>query len=210
MTIFTMRCLKKYLHLFERRVRLACTLWLALCCLPVGAAVELEELRPELSGGAVVLQASLKLELSPAVEDALLRGVALYFVAEADLVRERWYWRDKKISQVARHYRLAYQPLTRVWRLQVASEPLYGAGNTSRISQSFDSLKAALDVIRRQSGWRLAEPGVADADARHQVVYRFRLDMGQLPRAFQLGVSQQTDWHLQLQRAMRLPAEATP
>ena len=47
----------------------------------------------------------------------------MYFVAEGDILRERWYWYDKRIVSVQRHIRLAYQPLTRRWRLNVNAAP---------------------------------------------------------------------------------------
>ena len=47
------------------------------------------------------------------VEDALQHGVPLYFVAEAEVFRDRWYWRDERVARRPRVWRLAYQPLTR-------------------------------------------------------------------------------------------------
>ena len=131
-------------------------------------------------------------------------------VAEAELMRDRWYWYDRKVSQVSRYYRLAYQPLTRQWRLQVSSEPVYAAGAASSIAQSFDSLQAALDVVRRQSGWKLADAADLEADTRQHVLYRFRLDMSQLPRPFQIAAGNQADWNLSLNRQLRIAPEAGP
>jgi hypothetical protein len=141
------------------------------------------------------------------VEEALTKGVAIHFVAEADLMRDRWYWYDRKVSQVSRYYRLAFQPLTRQWRLQVSSEPISSGGTGSSLAQSFDSLQAALDVIRRQSGWKLAEATDLEPDARQHVLYRFRLDMSQLPRPFQIAAGNQADWNLSLNRQLRIAPE---
>ena len=105
-------------------MRLLLVLALALPCLAVRAGVELEQLRVERHDAELLLHAHLKLELGAAVEEALTKGVAVHFVAEAELMRDRWYWYDRKIGHVSRYYRLAYQPLTRQWRLQVASEPI--------------------------------------------------------------------------------------
>jgi len=188
-------------------VRLLLVLALALPCLAVRAGVELEQLRVERHDAELLLHAHLKLELGAAVEEALTKGVAVHFVAEAELMRDRWYWYDRKIGHVSRYYRLAYQPLTRQWRLQVASEPIYAGGAGSAIAQSFDSLAAALDVVRRQSGWKLADASELDPDARQYVLYRFRLDMSQLPRPFQIAAGSQSDWALGLSRQLRLSPE---
>jgi Domain of unknown function (DUF4390) len=185
-----------------------CVFWLLFAlALPAQAGVELEQMRVERQESGLLLQVYLKLELGPAVEDALAKGVAVHFVAEAELMRDRWYWYDRKVSQVSRYYRLAFQPLTRQWRLQVASEPIYSAGAASSIAQSFDSLQAALDVIRRQSGWKLAEASELETDARQHVIYRFRLDMSQLPRPFQIGAGNQADWNMSLSRQSRITPE---
>jgi len=204
MTVSITPCWRKTRRFLERvgRLVLAWLLWGLVA--PALAGVELEQLRVERKDADLQLHAHLKLELGPAVEEALAKGVAVYFVAEAELMRDRWYWYDRKLTQVSRHYRLAYQPLTRMWRLQVASEPIFAAGVSSSIAQTFDSLQAALDVVRRQSGWKLADAAEVDPDARQYVVYRFRLDMSQLPRPLQIGASNQTDWNLSLSRLLRI------
>ena len=46
----------------------------------------------ERQDSALILNAQLKLELGPAVEDALVKGLAVHFVADAELMRDRWYW----------------------------------------------------------------------------------------------------------------------
>jgi hypothetical protein len=83
--------------------------------------VEAAQFRVERAGDDVTLSAQLRFELPAAVEDALLKGIPVYFAVEADLLRERWYWTDKKMASAARNMRLAYQPLTGQWRLNVAS-----------------------------------------------------------------------------------------
>ena len=171
------------------------------------AGVDIDQMRVERQDAGLFLHVHLKLDIGPAVEEALTKGVAVYFVAEAELMRDRWYWYDRKVSQVNRYYRLAYQPLTRLWRLQVSSEPIYSGGSASSIAQSFDSLQAALDVIQRQSGWKLADAGDLESDARQHVLYRFRLDMSQLPRPFQIVVGNQSDWGLNLSRQLRISPE---
>jgi hypothetical protein len=35
-------------------------------------------------------------DLPPAVDDALQKGIPMFFVAEATLLRDRWYWYDKQ------------------------------------------------------------------------------------------------------------------
>jgi hypothetical protein len=203
MIVFITLCCKRLRSLSERWL-----LALALTALSghALAGVELEQLRVERQEQAMVLHAHLRLDLGATVEDALMKGVAVHFVAEAELMRDRWYWYDRKVAQASRYYRLAYQPLTRQWRLQVASEPFAAGTAATSIAQSFDNLQAALDVIRLQSGWKLVDAD-AEPDARQYVVYRFRLDMSQLPRPFQIAAGSQAGWNLSVSQTLRIQPE---
>jgi hypothetical protein len=186
---------------------LAAWLFGASCAGAQNASVELTELRADRRDTALYLTAQLKLELGPVVEDALLKGLAVHFIAEAEVMRDRWYWYDRKVGAATRYYRLAFQPLTRRWRLNVSSEPISGLGLAGSISQNFDTLPEALDVIRRQSGWKVTDVAELDPEARQYLSYRFRLDTSQLPRPFQIAAGNQADWTLSVARQMRLTAE---
>ena len=188
--------------------------WLLAACWLVCAsvwaqtsAVELTELKTERQDGSLLLHAQLRLELGPAVEDALIKGLAVHFVAEAEVMRDRWYWYDRKVGAATRYYRLAYQPLTRRWRLNVSSEPISHAGVSSSLSQNFDSLQEALSVIRRQTGWKVADMADIDLESRQYVAYRFKLDVSQLPRPFQIAAGNQADWRLEIVRNLRVTAD---
>ncbi len=209
MTVFITPCWKRPRRIFERLgpALLAWLLWAL--AVPALASVELEQLRVERRENELQVHAHLKLELGPAVEEALAKGVAVYFVAEAELRRDRGYWSDGMLAQVSRLDRLVFQPLTRLWRLQVASEPNFASGGSS-IAQTFDSLQSAPDVVRRQAGWKLADVADLEPDARQYLVYRFRLDMSQLPRPLQIGAGSQTDWNLSRSRQLRLTPEPRP
>ena len=168
------------------RHRLAAWLACVLCLLTVPAwadvSVEINGLRLERSEEGVFLSAAVKFDLPPVVEDALVKGVAMYFVAEADLYRDRWYWYDRKITGAARHMRVSYQPLTRRWRLQVAPGPINNTGLGVTLGQNFDTLEEAMAAVKRISRWKIAEAAEIEPDARHNVDFRFRLDVSQLPR----------------------------
>jgi len=200
-----------------RRIGIELGAWLArallMAMLGLGSAwaqtssVELTELIPVRKDNALLLNAQLKLELGPAVEDALIKGLAVHFVAEAEVLRERWYWTDKKTGAASRYYRLAFQPLTRRWRLNVSSEPISGSGLAGSISQNFETLAEALSVIRRQTAWKIVDAQSLESDARQRLRYEFRLDVTQLPRPFQIAAGNQADWNLQVNKTLRLSEE---
>src|SRR5690606_16874062 len=122
-----------------------------------GPAAEVTQLKLERSDDGIFVSAAVRLDLPPPVLDVLDKGIAIHFVAEAELFRERWYWTDRKIGHAARHMRLAYQPLTRRWRLNVSPVPITAAIAGVTLNQNFDSLDEALDAVRRIGRLRIAD-----------------------------------------------------
>ncbi|HSH90902.1 MAG TPA: DUF4390 domain-containing protein [Ramlibacter sp.] len=193
----------------ERAIRCA----LILCALvwqPVVLAqatnAEITQLRLERGEDGVLLTATVKFELPTVIDDALAKGIPMFFVAEAVLFRDRWYWYDKQVVTVARHMRLSYQPLTRRWRLTVSSSPIGNSGLA--LGQTFDTREEALAAIQRISHWKIAELTDVDAEARYNVDFRFRLDVSQLPRPFQIGAVGHADWNIAVVRNQRLTLES--
>jgi len=194
-----------------------CALWLLVCMgaltLPLASAwaqtpaIELTELKLERQDSAMALTSNVRLELGSSVEDALLKGVAIHFVAEAVILRERWYWYDTRVSGAVRHYRLAYQPLTRRWRLTMSSEAFGSPAAAGSLSQQFDNLTEALSAIRRNLNWKVADLSELDPDTKYVLNFQFRIDTSQLPRPFQITAGGQNEWNLALSRTMRLPNE---
>jgi Domain of unknown function (DUF4390) len=165
--------------------------------------IEVSSLRAERAADGLYLNLNLRFELPPAVEEALLKGIPMTFVSEADIYRDRWYWYDKQVATASRSVRLAYQPLTRRWRISVVSGTVSSPANGIALTQHVDSLNDALGVVRRVTRWKIAEASDVEPDARHNIDYRFQLDISQLPRPLQIGVSGQSEWDIRVQRNLR-------
>jgi hypothetical protein len=197
MTAFITHYLKK--NRLDLWVLLALT---SLVCLFPGAvkadvsAAEISVFKAERAGEAILLTAAVKFELPAAVEEALMKGVAIIFVAEVDVYRERWYWKNKKVANAERHLRLAYQPLTRRWRLNIASGVITNSALGISLNQNFDTLADALSALQRQSRWKIAEVSEIDLEQKHLIEFNFRLDLAQLPRPLQIGTLGQSDWSI--------------
>jgi len=158
------------------------------------------------------LNARLGLAPHGAVQDALLKGVPLYFVWEATVLRERWYWTDRRVAVQRRVLRLAYQPLTRLWRVSLSTDNgggTGGAGLQYALHQNHDTLEEALAAIGRVSRWRLADAAQLEAGADHRVAFDFRLDLTLLPRPFQIGLGSQAEWSMQLSQDLAVPPTPT-
>jgi hypothetical protein len=177
---------------------------------PVAAdthSASVPQMRLEEADDGVYLTAQVEFELPPLVEEVLDKGIAIYFVAEAELYRERWYWTDLKVAQASRYMRLAYQPLSRRWRLNVSPVPITNAGFGVSLNQNFDTLADALDGVRRVGRMRLGDISEIGDEPSHPVMFRFRLDTSQLPRPFQIGAFGESDWNISAEKSARLPLE---
>lgn len=170
------------------------------------SVTEITQLRVERSDEGVLLSAAVKFELPEVIDDALAKGIPMFFVAEAMLLRDRWYWYDKQVASAARHMRLSYQPLTRRWRLVVSSAPIGNSGLA--LGQTFDTREEALAAIQRISHWKIADADEVEPDVRYNVDFRFRLDVSQLPRPFQIGAVGHSDWNIAAMRNQRLTVES--
>ena len=162
---------------------------------------DVNNVRLEQTPEGMFLSATMRFELPSAVEDALLKGIAVTFVAEAQVLRDRWYWYDKNIATATRNVRLSYQPLTRRWRISVLGNDESASG--ASLTQSFDKLADAIAAVRRISRWKIAEGAEIDQDSRHNIDFRFRIDTAQLPRPMQIGITGNADWNISVQRNFR-------
>lgn len=160
---------------------------------------DISQLRAERSANEVFVAAKVAFDLPSVVEDALLKGIPMFFVAEADLLQERWYWYDKKTSGVQRQFRLAYQPLTRRWSTKLSSGAAADSSQGLALSQSYETLAEALASVKQVSQWKVGDVIEADPNVKYKVEFRFRLDLSQLPRPFQIGAIGQSEWSMQAQ-----------
>ena len=184
------------------------------CLNPARAqAPEVQQLVLQRSSEGLFMSARFALTPHGAVQEALSKGVPLYFVWQADVLRERWYWADKRVAGATRTLRLAYQPLTRRWRVSISTEAGGGTGRGAglpyALHQNHDTLDEALAAVGRVSRWQLAEAAQLEAGAEHRVAFGFRLDLSLLPRPFQIGLGNQPEWSMALERELAVPQAAT-
>lgn len=176
--------------------------WLALLLLALLCALQLPAAHAEgpdftvfevaRTDEGVLLGFQVRFDLPRGVEEALQKGVPMYFVAEAEVFRDRWYWRDKRVGKASRAWRVAFQPLTRKYRVSFGG-----------LNQNFDNLSDALAAVRGVSGWKVAEAGAIERDARHYVELSYRLDTTLLPRPMQIGLGGQPEWTLLVEKSKR-------
>jgi hypothetical protein len=147
-------------------------------------AVKSAEIRAD--EDAYVLNADFELSLNPTLEEALQKGVPLYFELEFEIVRPRRYWFDDKVLTYATQYRVSYNALTRQYRV---ASGLFG--------QAFDGLAEVERFLSRVTSRPIARPDELAKGTRYEAAIRLRLDVNQLPKPFQLNALASREWSLQ-------------
>ncbi|MBI5429504.1 MAG: DUF4390 domain-containing protein [Nitrosomonadales bacterium] len=158
------------------------------------------------------LSASYDVNLNATVQQALSRGIPLYFVGEFSLTRPRWNWLDEMQRSVSRgmaHYfggdettlthwswldkevytgeqtvKLSYNVLTRQYRI-----------SRGALFQNFASFEDALNILSRQSSAVIPRESL-EQDGDYVVAVRLRLDVTQLPNLLQVNALTGSDWTL--------------
>jgi hypothetical protein len=191
------------LPVFRRLFALLLSIGLLLGLAPAGWAstdaieVTAVALRPSPSEpDAWAVSADFDLALGPELEEAVNRGLPLYFVAEFELSRSRWWWWDERVSQASRTWRLSYHALTRQYRVGLGA-----------YVQRFATLPEALAAITRIRGWTvidrerlrslwpLLDRERLRPNEQYQAALRLRLDTTQLPKPLQMNALTSRDWN---------------
>ncbi|AVF39014.1 DUF4390 domain-containing protein [Pandoraea apista] len=198
---------------FSQRL-LASLLPLLLCVFALGFAaparaeneIQVREARLEPSEGGWSLDARFAFELNSSLEDAVNRGISLYFTTDFELTRSRWYWFDEKVVSTSQSVRLWFQPLTRQYRVSSNN----GNNNSGGLQLGFTSLRDALALVRNVSGWRVIDKGVAKPGTQYQASVRMRLDNALMPKPFQIDAVNNRDWNLSSEWARFMFSPTSP
>jgi hypothetical protein len=191
MTVSFMHCCKKLLSASLRGV--VVFVWLTAYAYAEGIYVNNAELRLDTDG--YHLSASYDIGLTQVMQQALSRGIPLYFVGEFSLTRSRWYWMDEDVYQWEQTLKLSYNVLTRQYRISRGS-----------LFQNFASLEDALNILARQNSPAIPaellkneEGYIAEWIKREGNLVaevRLRLDSAQLPKLLQVNALSGSDWTL--------------
>jgi hypothetical protein len=161
---------------------------LLLCCAPAaraeGILVQQAALEADTVGGWN-LDAHFDFQLNPSLEDAINKGVPLYFTTNFELKRGRWYWFDEQTVSTSQSIRLSFQPLTREYRV-----------SSGGLQLGFDSLHDALAVIKHVTSWHVIDRNQVQPGETYTASVRMRLDTDLMPKPFQIDAVNNRDWNL--------------
>ena len=164
---------------------IACLILALMPAIVLAQSANITSAKLEATDDGYQLNADIDLQLTAGMQEAVRKGVPLYFIVEFQLTRGRWYWLDQGVISATRDRRVSYAPLTDQYRIAVS-------GISQNVS-SFEDVRRALSRIR---SWTVAEKGQLKPGEKYEAALRFRLDTSQLPKPFQLNVITSKEWSL--------------
>ena len=161
-----------------------CLLSSVLCPLAAAEGISVNKAEARLGEDGYQLSASYDINLPVVTQQALSRGIPLYFVGEFSLTRSRWYWLDEEIFQGEQTVKLSYNVLTRQYRI-----------SRGALFQNFASYEDALNILSRQSSATIPAD-LMKKEGSYIAAVRLRLDTAQLPKLLQVNALAGKDWAL--------------
>lgn len=182
-----------------RKISLSLIFALAICMgsLAHSQGIVVKQAELEKIDAGWLLNANFSIALPAGLENALKKGVTLHFVTEFQLTHGRWYWFDEKAVKVERQIRLSHQPLINQYRITVGDFTFSAA-----------SLAEALRVTGTVGGWSVIEAAAISTTKQYEAAVRLTLDLGKLPKPFQVDALNSKDWSLSGEW-LRFPFNAT-
>jgi hypothetical protein len=133
-----------------------------------------------------VLDAEVNVALNPTLEDALSKGINLYFLLELEVTRPgSWYWFDEDIADPVRKMRIYYHLLLRRYVVE-----------NGYVTRTAETLSDALAMLGRVNDWPVIDRGALKLGRRYDARLRLRLDKDQLPKPLTMGGGASDQWEL--------------
>lgn len=132
-----------------------------------------------------LLDADVDIVLNRTLEDALSKGINLYFLLELELTRPRDWWLDEDIAEPVRKLRIYYHLLLRRYVVEI--------GYTTR---TVATLGEALALLGKVDDWQVLERGALKTGRHYDARLRLRLDTAQLPKPLSIGAVTSDKWEL--------------
>lgn len=167
-------------------------------------SIQINSIKVETASNGYTVSVDSEIELNATLEQALEKGIVLYFVAKFTLVEPRWYWFDEEVARIKTRIGLRYYALTRQYRL---------IGHT--FSYDFSSLEEALQLLQQSrlhdlplTIWSELKP-----KAHYDAELRVWLDLTRMPKPFQVEALSSSAWNLSSDRIkwrMKMPTPDQP
>lgn len=145
---------------------------------------------PFIEDRVVHINTQFELTLNPKTEEALNKGIPLEVVFDINLVKHRWWWTNKLITDSTFRRRISFHALSRQY--------LVTGLHQSEPTESFSSLNQALAYMSdfTEVLMPLTAKKQFEDDGRYLVTMRARLDIEALPTLMRPLAYATPSWHL--------------
>jgi len=142
-------------------------------------------IEPIIRGGQLIIDADIVFTPSDTWRHAMQQGLPAYFTADLEIVSPRWWWFDETVVSTSKTWKIAYNALTRQWRV--------GSGD---LALPAPSLTEALAQVRNIRNWTVADIADLGMDKTLTGRLRLRLDTSLLAQPLQLNALNRPGWTL--------------
>jgi hypothetical protein len=123
----------------------------------------------------LLINVRFDLPINPRIEEALSKGIPIDVVIDVNMVKHRWWWKNRPVTDLVLRRRIQFHALSRQYLVSGlhAREP----------SESFGSLALALAHAGTLNEFTILLPAKKEivTDARYLLLLRARLDIEALP-----------------------------
>ena len=170
-------------------------------CVPIAYVqaqdIQIKTVNLSVTEKGYVLSLDSQIALNTTLEQALEKGIVLYFAVKFSLVDARWYWLDDEVVRGKYRVGLRYYALTRQYHV---SHPSF--------TRSFNTLQEALQAAGQLHDYLLTVKSGLKQDIDYIASLRIWLDLTRLPKPFQVEAFGASQWNLsssKMEWRMRLP-----
>ena len=181
-----------------------CLLWILLLPVTVAQAegIQIKSVSMAAVEQGYEISIDSEIALNATLEQALEKGIVLYFVTKFSLIDSRWYWLYDEVARGKLRIGLRYYALTRQYHL-----------NHAAFSQSFNTLTEALQALGQLRNYSLTVKYDLKQDVDYIASLRIWLDLTRMPKPFQVEALGSSKWDLssdKLEWHMKLPTPEQP
>jgi len=157
---------------------------------PALADFKVRSAAPFIEDRVVHINTQLDLTLNPKTEEALNKGIPLEVVFDIKLVKHRWWWTNKVITDSTLRRRIFFHALSRQYLVTGLSE-FDPTESFSSLSQALAHMGDLTELTKPLTPKKQIEP-----DGRYLVTLRARLDIEALPTLMRPLAYASLSWHL--------------
>lgn len=150
-----------------------------------GQNIQIRSAYVEPAAGVLLLSAQLDFELPGGAQEAIRDGVELTLEVGIEVRRSRRLWMDEAIADLQQRYELLYHAVSGRYLVRNLN---------SGVQDSFPTLDAALESLRRIERLPILDEALVRSRGRYEISLRAGLDVHTMPDALRFVLFWADDW----------------